>query len=94
MQKQHIEELRSMFHLLGDISRLQIILACMEQPQQVSNLVEILKISQPLVSHHLRLLKDARLLKADKQGRNVFYTLSDEHIRCVLEDMVEHVQHD
>jgi DNA-binding transcriptional ArsR family regulator len=93
LKEYHLESLRNMFHLLGDNSRLQIVLACLQQPQRVNDLVERLGASQPLVSHHLRLLKDARLLKADRRGRAVFYSLTDEHVRCVLTDMLAHVQH-
>jgi DNA-binding transcriptional ArsR family regulator len=50
-----------------------------------------LNISASLVSHHLRLLRAARLLQADRRGRQVFYVVGDSHIRSMLTDMVDHV---
>ena len=54
-------------------------------------MAERLGISASLVSHHLRLLRAARLLQADRRGRQVFYAVGDQHIRSMLSDMVDHV---
>jgi ArsR family transcriptional regulator len=54
-------------------------------------MAERLNISASLVSHHLRLLRAARLLQAERRGRQVFYVVGDEHIRSMLSDMVDHV---
>ncbi len=54
-------------------------------------MAERLGISASLVSHHLRLLRAARLLQADRRGRQVFYVVGDEHIRSMLTDMADHV---
>jgi ArsR family transcriptional regulator, lead/cadmium/zinc/bismuth-responsive transcriptional repressor len=84
-------ELAEMFRLMGDASRLRIILACMETPTCVSDIALRTKLSPSLVSHHLRLLRAARVLRAQRQGKQVFYAAADEHIRCVITDMVAHV---
>ena len=84
-------ELAEMFHLLGDASRLRIVLSCMDAPVCVQDIAGGLGLSASLVSHHLRLLRAARLLRAKRQGKRVFYSAADEHIRGVLADMVEHV---
>ena len=86
-----ITELAEMFNLLGEPSRLKIILACLDEEQSVSAIKEKAKLSQSLASHHLRLLKAARLMKSRKEGKQVFYSVADEHITCVLKDMVDHV---
>ena len=57
----------------------------------VGEMAERLAISASLVSHHLRLLRAARLLQAERRGRQVFYMVGDEHIRSMLSDMVDHV---
>jgi ArsR family transcriptional regulator len=54
-------------------------------------MAERLGISASLVSHHLRLLRAARLLQADRRGRQVFYAVQDDHVRSMLSDMVDHV---
>ncbi len=48
-------------------------------------------LSSSLISHHLRLLRAARIVKADRQGKQVFYTAADQHISSVLADMLEHI---
>jgi DNA-binding transcriptional ArsR family regulator len=84
-------ELGEMFRLLGDPSRLKIMLACLNTPICVSDVAAATKLSPSLVSHHLRLLRAARLVRAERQGKQVFYVAADEHIHCVLVDMVTHV---
>lgn len=85
------EMLAELFHLLGDRSRLRIVLACLEAPKAVGEIAASLELSQSLVSHHLRLLRAARILKGDRRGRQVFYRAADDHIRCVVIDLANHV---
>ncbi len=87
-----IAELADLFRLLGDPTRLRIVLACMDVSVAVSDIANQLNLSQSLVSHHLRLLRGARIVKAERQGKQVFYTTADHHISCVLSDMLEHIQ--
>ena len=82
--------LAEMFRLMGDASRLKIILACLDAPTCVSDIAHRTKLSQSLVSHHLRLLRAARVLRAQRQGKQVFYAAADGHIRRVITDMVAH----
>ncbi|MEN9498986.1 MAG: hypothetical protein RIS83_805 [Pseudomonadota bacterium] len=86
-----VVELAETFRLMSDPTRLKIILACRDAPAAVSEMAERLGISASLVSHHLRLLRAARLLQADRRGRQVFYVVGDEHIRSMLADMVDHI---
>lgn len=84
-------ELADMFRLMSDPSRLRIILACLETPISVGDMAAALGLSPSLVSHHLRLLRAGRLIQAERRGNRVFYLITDEHIRRVLSDMVDHV---
>lgn len=86
-----VVELAETFRLMSDPTRLSIILACLDHPASVSEMAERLGISGSLVSHHLRLLRAARLLGADRRGRQVFYAVTDSHVRSVLTDMLDHV---
>lgn len=86
-----VVELAEMFRLMSDPTRLRIILACLDAPEAVGDIAEGLGISASLVSHHLRLLRAARLLGAERRGRQVFYVVGDQHIRSMLADMVDHV---
>ncbi|MBL8702581.1 MAG: winged helix-turn-helix transcriptional regulator [Alphaproteobacteria bacterium] len=88
---EHVAQLTDMFRLLGDNSRLRILLACLDMPVSVGELADRLDLSGSLVSHHLRLLRAARIVKADRRGKQVFYSAADDHIRCVIADMLEHI---
>lgn len=82
------------FKLLGDPTRLSILLFCAECPRSVGEIAQCLDLSQSLVSHHLRLLRGARLVRGTRQSKQIFYTLSDEHVRDILFDMASHISED
>ena len=84
-------QLAEVFHLMGDPSRLRIVFTCLDEPVCVGDIAAQVQLSQSLVSHHLRLLRAARLLNSRRCGKQVFYWAADEHIRSVLKDMAEHV---
>ena len=83
--------LASIFRLLGDEGRLRLVVACIDTPQTVTQLAAIASMSQPLTSHHLRQLREARILKSTRAGKQVLYELDDHHIRHVLIDLATHV---
>lgn len=86
--------LAEMFRLLGEPNRLSLVYACLHEPQSVQTLAEQIDISMSLASHHLRLLRAARLLRAERRGKQVFYAAADLHVQRVLLDMVEHSDED
>lgn len=86
-----IAELADLFRLLGDATRLRIVLACLSTPIAVNDIANKLELSSSLVSHHLRLLRAARIVKADRHGKQIFYVAADQHISSVLTDMLEHI---
>lgn len=86
-----VAQLADLFHLLGDPTRLRIVLACVDTPIAVSEIATTLQLSSSLVSHHLRLLRAARIVKSERQGKQVFYSAADAHISGVLADMLEHI---
>ena len=83
--------LADLFRLLGDPSRLKIILCCLDRSRCVSDIAEETTLSPSLVSHHLRLLRAGRMVCAERNGKQVFYSAADERVRCVLTDMMAHV---
>jgi DNA-binding transcriptional ArsR family regulator len=87
----HAMALADLFRLLGDPSRLKIVVLCLRTPLAVSDIADRLGLSVSLVSHHLRLLKGARLVRAERLGKQVFYGADDAHVRRMVEDMVEHI---
>lgn len=84
-------ELAEMFRLLGEPNRLGIVATCLDGPMSVGEITARLALSQSLVSHHLRLLRAARLLKAGRRGKQVFYSIPDCHVREMLTNMIEHL---
>ncbi len=90
-QQQEVAELAEVFHLMGDPSRLSILLVVLDGPRAVGEIAAATGLSASLVSHHLRLLRAGRLVRAERRGKQVFYTVDDAHIRSVLTDMAEHV---
>ncbi|CAD6510450.1 hypothetical protein LMG28727_00344 [Paraburkholderia kirstenboschensis] len=86
-----IAPLADLFRLLGDPTRLRIVLACVDERRAVGAIAEELNLSPSLVSHHLRLLRAARIVRAQRQGKQVFYLAADRHISTMLAGMLEHV---
>ena len=87
----HAVALADLFRLLCDPTRLKIVVSCLRTPLAVSDIADRLGLSVSLVSHHLRLLKGARLVRADRQGKQVYYQADDLHVRRMVEDMVTHI---
>lgn len=88
---EHLTVLAETFRLLGDPTRLRILYFCLAGPCAVGTIAACLGLSQALVSHHLRLLRSARLMRAERQARHVFYELADDHVRGILVSLAEHV---
>lgn len=84
-------ELAEIFRLLGDANRLSIVLSCLDEPIGVGDLAESLGLSQSLVSHHLRLLRAARLVRGERDGKFVRYIAADDHVREMLKNMTAHI---
>lgn len=82
------------YRLLGDPTRLRVLLACLEGPISVGDIAKSVEASPSLVSHHLRLLRAARLVRGTRKTRQIFYEAADDHIRQMLIGMIEHVRED
>jgi DNA-binding transcriptional ArsR family regulator len=87
----HAAELADLFRLLGDATRLRIVLACLDAPVPVGEIAAKLGLSGSLVSHHLRLLRAASIVRAERQGKQVFYAAADDHVRRIVVDMMDHM---
>jgi len=86
-------DLAALFSTLGDPGRVCILAALLEQELNVGELAERVGLSHSAVSHHLRHLRQMRLVRARKRGRYVFYALDDEHVRDLFADGLAHVRH-
>jgi ArsR family transcriptional regulator len=81
-----------LFKLFGDSTRLGILWALSESEMCVCDLCALLKMKQPAVSHQLKNLKQSRVVKARRDGKIIYYSLDDDHIRRLLNLGMEHVQ--
>ena len=85
-----VETIAATCRLLGDPTRLRVLLACMDGPVAVGDIALRIGASQPLVSHHLRLLRGARLVRGERQQRRILYVTADDHVSHMLTDMLDH----
>ena len=86
-------QLAELFSALSDTSRIRIISLLMEGEMSVKSLAEGLKMTESAVSHQLRGLRQMHLVRARKLGRQVFYSLDDDHVSRLLSVGLDHVQH-
>jgi ArsR family transcriptional regulator len=84
-------DLADLFKLFGDSTRLSILWALSEAEMCVCDLCALLRMKQPAVSHQLKNLKQARVVKARRDGKVIYYSLDDEHIRDLLNLGMEHI---
>lgn len=86
-------ELADLFKVLGDYTRIKIIYALFKKELCVCDIAEVLQMSQSSISHQLRTLKAARLVKFRKEGKSVYYSLDDDHISQLFNAGLEHIEH-
>ena len=84
--------LAGIFKVLGDVTRVRILKALSIEELCVCDLTAVLGLTQSAVSHQLRLLRVARLVKYRKDGKAVYYSLDDDHVKTLFDQGLEHVQ--
>jgi DNA-binding transcriptional ArsR family regulator len=91
LQPDQTAQLAETFGLLADPTRLSIVVVCMEREVPAGDIADELGLSASLVSHHLRLLRAARMLRAERRGKQVFYSMADACVLSVLKIMINHI---
>lgn len=84
-------DLADLFKVFGDTTRIKILYALMEGDMCVADVAEMVQMSQSAVSHQLRALKAARLVRFRRDGKNVIYSLSDDHVHSILAQGMSHI---
>ncbi len=84
--------LADIFKMLGDVTRVRILKALFLEELCVCDIAAVLEMTQSAVSHQLRLLRGARLVKYRKEGKAVYYSLDDDHVKTLFDQGLEHVQ--
>ena len=91
LDNEFITEISTFFKILGDNTRAKILYTLENDELCVSDICECVKMNTSAVSHQLRILRDACLVKTRKEGKEVFYSLDDEHVSLIFKCALEHV---
>ena len=89
---EYLYDLADLFKTFGDSTRIKILYALFEGELCVGDLDTILQLSQPAISHQLKVLKDAKLVKFRREGKVIFYSLDDDHVRSILSIGMNHIE--
>ena len=84
-------DLAELFKIFGDSTRIKILYVLSESEMCVCDIAQLLGMTQSAISHQLRSLKQSKLVKYRREGKTVFYSLSDSHVRTILDQGMEHV---
>ena len=84
--------LAELFKIFGDSTRIRILFVLFEAEVCVCDLAAALNMTQSAISHQLRILKQSRLVKSRREGKSVFYSLADEHVRTIISQVQEHIE--
>ena len=85
-------KLAEFFKIVGDITRVKILFALDQNEMCVCDIAQLLNMSQSAISHQLRVLKQAQLVKYRREGKTVFYSLADAHVNTILNQGLEHIE--
>ena len=89
---EYLYYLSEVFRIFGDSTRIKILFALFDDELCVNDIAAILNLTQSSVSHQLRILKDNKLVKFRREGKSIFYSLDDDHVRSILQLGMEHVE--
>lgn len=88
----YIEDMADLFKILGDKTRTKILSVLQKEEMNVSNISELVGLPISAISHQLRVLRQAKLIKPKKVGKEVYYSLDDEHVSLIFKCALEHVK--
>lgn len=91
LEKEQFEKLSMFFKAISDETRIKILYSLSRSKMCVCDLAALLDMTVSAISHQLRVLKQAELVKSEKQGKVVYYSLSDEHVNTVFKNALEHI---
>ena len=88
---ENLELLSDLFKVFGDLTRLKIMNKLFNGPTSVGDIAESLDMNQSAISHQLKYLKDASLVKCQREGKLMLYSLADDHIKIIFKTGIEHI---
>jgi ArsR family transcriptional regulator len=91
-EETELYDLAELFKVFGDSTRIRILFVLFEAEVCVCDLAEVLHMTQSAISHQLKILKQSRLVKSRREGKSVFYSLADDHVRSMIDQGREHIE--
>lgn len=85
-------DLAELFKIFGDSTRIRILFVLFEHEVNVTDLTEALEMTQSAVSHQLKILKQSKLIKSRREGKQMFYSLADEHVATIIKMGLDHIE--
>ena len=93
-EETELNDLAELFKVFGDSTRIRILFVLFEAEVCVCDLASALNMTQSAISHQLRILKQNKLVKSRRDGKSVFYSLADDHVRTIINQGREHIEED
>ena len=91
-EENELYDLAELFKVFGDSTRIRILFVLFEAEVCVCDLAKALNMTQSAISHQLRILKQNKLVKSRRDGKSIFYSLADEHVRTIIDQGREHIE--
>ena len=93
-EENELYDLAELFKVFGDSTRIRILFVLFETEVCVCDLAQALNMTQSAISHQLRILKQNKLVKSRREGKSIFYSLADDHVRTIIAQGREHLEED
>ena len=93
-EETELYDLAELFKVFGDSTRIRILFVLFEAEVCVCDLAKVLNMTQSAISHQLRILKQNKLVKSRRDGKSIFYSLADSHVRSIIAQGREHIEED
>ena len=90
--EEELYDLAELFKVFGDSTRIRILFQLFDKELSVGELADLLNMNQSAVSHQLKVLKQAKLVKNKRDGKSIIYSLDDEHVRTIIAMGIDHIE--
>ena len=90
--EEELYDLAELFKVFGDSTRIKILYVLVESDMSVGDIAQALNMTQSSISHQLRVLKQSRLVRFRREGKNIVYSLSDDHVHTIMSQGLEHLE--
>ena len=91
-EETELYDLAELFKVFGDATRIRILFVLFEAEVCVCDLAQVLQMTQSAISHQLKILKQNKLVKSRREGKSIFYSLADDHVRTIIAQGCDHIE--